>query len=139
MDILEERLLFFSRSYKITPRAQNAHAYINAAFLVKAENLGGTFVVQEQPRLVFGGVNAAFTHATQTESMLIGQNLNDNSVLSSALAQLDMEVSPEADPVLASVEYRKHLVKALFYKVNISSMGSLLCCCSLYPIPSSLF
>ena len=29
------------KSFKITPRSQNAHAYVNAAFLVEISSIGG--------------------------------------------------------------------------------------------------
>jgi xanthine dehydrogenase/oxidase len=42
------------RSFKITPRMQNAHAYVNAAFLADVDP--ATFVVKTKPSLVFGGI-----------------------------------------------------------------------------------
>ena len=84
-----------------------------------------TFVVTETPNLVFGGVSESFFHASATEQFLVGKSLNDDAVLSEALSVLDGEVQPDADPVLASPEYRKHLVKALFYKVRKKKVKSL--------------
>ena len=43
------------RSFKITPRKQNAHAYVNAAFKF---NLDASFTVTETPSVVFGGYGA---------------------------------------------------------------------------------
>ena len=45
------------------------------------------------------------------------------SVFEKALKYLEDEVHPDADPVEASVEYRNHLCKALFYKFVLSSAG----------------
>ena len=47
------------RSYKIMPRAVNAHAYVNATFSVMVDS-GKDFVVTNSPSLVFGGIG---THA----------------------------------------------------------------------------
>lgn len=67
-----------------------------------------------------GGISGSFVRAFQTEAYLVGKNLNDNETLQAALAIMDSEVNPNPDPVLASVEYRKYLAKALFYKVKWS-------------------
>ncbi len=40
-------------------RAQNTHAYVNAAFLVKVDK-ENKFRVLEQPNIVFGGINENF-------------------------------------------------------------------------------
>lgn len=48
------------RSFKITRRYQNAHAYVNAALVLKVNKKSGTFVVEEKPRLVYGGISASF-------------------------------------------------------------------------------
>lgn len=45
------------RSYKIMPRAQNAHAHINAGFLFK---LDGTGKVMEKPNIIIGGIREDF-------------------------------------------------------------------------------
>ncbi len=46
-----------------------------------------------------------------------GKSLNDSGLLTTALNILDATVNPTPDHVLASVEYRKYLTKALYYKV----------------------
>ena len=48
-------LAWICSSFKITPRKQNAHAYINGAFKY---NLDGSFMVTEKPSIVFGGYGA---------------------------------------------------------------------------------
>ena len=50
---------------------------------------------------------------------MIGKSLNDESVIQEAIGILASEVEPTFDYVLASVEYRKYLTKALFYKVGV--------------------
>ena len=47
------------RSYKVMPRAENAHAYVNATFSMTVDSDGG-FSVTDSPSLVFGGIG---THA----------------------------------------------------------------------------
>ena len=47
------------RSYKIMPRAVNAHAYVNATFSMTVDSNNG-FTVTSSPSLVFGGID---THA----------------------------------------------------------------------------
>ena len=42
-------------SFKITPRKENSHAYINAAFKY---NLDSSFTITELPSIVFGGYGA---------------------------------------------------------------------------------
>ena len=66
---------------------------------------------------MFGGISDTFSHAEATEDFLIGKSLNDEAVIKEALSILAGEVNPTSDYVLASVEYRKYLPQALFYKV----------------------
>lgn len=112
-------------SYKITPRSQNAHAYVNGAFLAEIDSLDPTFVVSSRPNIVFGGINADFIHASQLEDYLVFKDLALEETLQSGLAILDTEVVPTPDPVLASEEFRLHLTKALFYKVRIDRKSDL--------------
>ena len=102
-------------SYKVTPRSQNAHAYVNAACLIQVD---ASFNVVQEPRLVFGGVAPDFIHASETEDYLNGKDLSSEATLQGALAALEVETIPNEDLIQASVAYRKHLVKALFDKVG---------------------
>ena len=110
------------RSYKITPRAVNAHAQVNAAFLARVDpsdlsSLGA-------PSVVYGGLGPSSpAHAFMTEQALADGNYKDQSFLESALAALDQEIEPEDDPVLPSVAFRKHLTKALLYKFFLQVLG----------------
>lgn len=97
---------------QICPRVQNAHAYVNAAFLVKHDN----FVVKSA-RILFGGINPNFVHAKNTEEYLVGKNLMENSTLQACIKNLDEEIQPDAVMPDASPKFRKNLAIALFYKV----------------------
>lgn len=55
---LPKREDYWFRSFKITRRYQNAHAYVNAAFLLKVDKT--SLMVTERPRLCFGGISANF-------------------------------------------------------------------------------
>ena len=111
-------------SFKITPRKQNAHAYINGAFKY---NLDASFTVTEKPSIVFGGYGADLIHALLTEDYLVGRKLNEQGVLDAVVGQylqLDLDAStPDLDPVLSDIAYRTRLVKALFYKGVLSALG----------------
>nr|CAH7725832.1 unnamed protein product [Callosobruchus chinensis] len=115
---------------KIMPRAQNAHADVNAGFLFK---LSPNQVV-ESPRIVFGGISATFVHASKTEELLKGKRLFDNKVLAQAFESLNKEIEPTWELPDATPTYRKHLAIALFYKCpkellsssRLSSGGTLL-------------
>lgn len=41
------------------PRAQNAHAYVNAGFLFKVDKQN-SYTVLEKPTILFGGINPKF-------------------------------------------------------------------------------
>lgn len=45
------------------PRAQNAHAYVNAAFLVKVDK-NDKFRILERPTIAFGGITSQFVRCT---------------------------------------------------------------------------
>jgi xanthine dehydrogenase/oxidase len=101
------------RSFKIMPRAQNAHAYVNAAFLLELNDQKNAIV---SSRICFGGIDPNFVHAEKTETALIGKDPFDNATVQVALNVLKDEL--KADWVLpdASPEYRQNLALALFYK-----------------------
>ncbi|XP_055537407.1 uncharacterized protein LOC129725498 [Wyeomyia smithii] len=109
--------VYFFRSYKIMPRAQNAHAYVNGAFMVKLNSSKNSV---ESARICFGGINPSFTHASKTEQMLAATNLFDNATIQSAFATLSTELNPDWILPDASSEYRKNLAISLFYKFILS-------------------
>ncbi|XP_036145981.1 xanthine dehydrogenase/oxidase [Monomorium pharaonis] len=105
------------RSYKIMPRAQNAHAHVNAGFLFKLCSKG---TVLERPNIIYGGINKNFLHATNTELMLIGKSILDNQVLKIALNTLHDELQPDHVLPDYSPEFRRTLAIGLFYKFVLS-------------------
>ena len=109
------------KSYKVMPRSSNAHAYVNAGFkaLINTED---NFKIIGKPRLVFGGINETFVHATATEAFLMDRNMNDHDMFLEAMATLAGELVPDDDPVLATPLYRKQLAMGLFYKVRLRSL-----------------
>lgn len=98
------------------PRAQNAHAYVNAAFLIELKD-----DKVQKARICFGGIEPEFTHATKTEKLLEGQNLYTNDVLSKALNTLLTEIQPDWVLPDASPAYRQNLALALFYKFVLNT------------------
>nr|XP_031846555.1 xanthine dehydrogenase 1-like isoform X1 [Nomia melanderi]XP_031846556.1 xanthine dehydrogenase 1-like isoform X1 [Nomia melanderi]XP_031846557.1 xanthine dehydrogenase 1-like isoform X1 [Nomia melanderi]XP_031846559.1 xanthine dehydrogenase 1-like isoform X1 [Nomia melanderi]XP_031846560.1 xanthine dehydrogenase 1-like isoform X1 [Nomia melanderi] len=101
------------RSFKIMPRAQNAHAHVNAGFLLK---LDGTGKVLEKPNIIFGGIHKDFLHATETENFLIGKSVFNRDVVKQAIKKLDSELNPEHVLPDYSPQFRKTLAEGLFYK-----------------------
>ncbi|KAK7794360.1 hypothetical protein R5R35_007242 [Gryllus longicercus] len=107
-------------SFKIMPRAQNAHAYVNAGFRFKINSQGSGRTLAGKPTVVFGGINPSFLHASKTEEYLKDKNVLDQAVLQGALKQLEGELVPDHVLPDATPEYRKGLAKALLYKFIIS-------------------
>ncbi|XP_058124743.1 uncharacterized protein LOC131289060 [Anopheles ziemanni] len=105
------------RSYKVTPRAQNSHAYVNAAFLLNFNSDKNTV---NSATLCFGGIHPKFTHANRTEQFLTGKRLIDDRTLQQTLNVLASEIQPNSSLENASSEYRKNLAIALFYKCILS-------------------
>lgn len=46
-------------TYKITPRAVNAHAYVNAVFTFEVDE-SADFMVTSKPIILYGGINPSF-------------------------------------------------------------------------------
>lgn len=97
------------------PRAQNAHAIVNAGFLMKIKS---NFV--EECRLVYGGINPKFIRARDTETILAGKSLYVNGTLQRVYRSLDRELIANYSPPDPKPEYRKQLAISLFYKVKTS-------------------
>lgn len=95
------------------PRAQNAHAYANASFLVQAQK--PSYKVNSS-RICFGGIGARFSRATQLERYLLNKPLFEVAIIREALNVMQVEL--EADNTLPepSPEYRVKLAQGLFYK-----------------------
>ncbi|XP_035910093.1 xanthine dehydrogenase-like [Anopheles stephensi] len=111
--------IYVYRSFKIMPRAQNAHAYVNGAFLIKLDGLN---IVSSN--ICFGGIDPHFTHAIKTEEFLKGKNLHTNETIQGALKILAAELNPDWVLPDAAPEYRKNLALSLFYKftLNVASV-----------------
>lgn len=109
------------QSYKIMPRAQNVHAYVNAGFLYNFDNQLVTSAT-----IVIGNINPKFVRATKTEQFLIGKNLFDNATLQQAFTVLANELAPDVRPPEPTPQFRKQLALSLFYKV-IELLSLILC------------
>lgn len=118
-------LFFFPivfRSCQFRPRAQNAHAMLNAAFLFELETTDAKSAVKSC-RICYGGVNPQFIHAEETEQYLTGvDDLYSNQIIQGAIACLRNDIHPDAvlpDPV---PEYRQRLAIALFYRFCLNTI-----------------
>lgn len=96
------------------PRAQNAHAHVNAGFALKFKSDKKTI---EKASIVYGGINPEFIHASATENFLMNKNIFNKNVLKLAIQSLADEIFPDINPPEPSPEYRKKLAVGLFYKV----------------------
>ncbi|KAK5639262.1 hypothetical protein RI129_011754 [Pyrocoelia pectoralis] len=103
-------------SYKIMPRAQNAHALVNAGFLLKLNEKNVVVTAQ----LVFGAINPNFIHAKASEEYLVGKRLFKNDTLQGLFQSLDSEIKPDHILPDPSPEFRKQLAIALSYKFILS-------------------
>ncbi|KAF2900404.1 hypothetical protein ILUMI_05782, partial [Ignelater luminosus] len=103
-------------SYKIMPRAQNAHALVNAGFLFKLDANSNV----QSARIVYGSINPEFVHAKNSEKYLIGKSLFDNNTMQTLFQTLDSELFPDYVLPDPSPEFRKKLAIALCYKFILS-------------------
>lgn len=94
------------------PRAQNAHAILQAGFHLKIKDN-----MVQTASIVYGCINTKFIHATATENFVLGKNLFNNETLQEVFRSLDNELIPTYSHLEASSEFRKKLAIALFYKV----------------------
>ncbi|KAL8593330.1 hypothetical protein ACOMHN_009983 [Nucella lapillus] len=101
------------RSFKVAPRSQNAHAYVNAAFRIRMAEDGKQ--IMGQPSFVFGGIDDHLVHARRTEEFFAGQQIS-TQLVRDGIALLKTELQPSVNPVLASPEYRRDLAANLLYK-----------------------
>ncbi|KAI8427486.1 hypothetical protein MSG28_002019 [Choristoneura fumiferana] len=74
----------------IMPRAQSAHAQVNAAFLYEFEQDKETV---RSVRIVIGGISADFVHAWKTERYIAGKMVFKDEVLHGALNELKEDLS----------------------------------------------
>lgn len=99
------------------PRAQNAHAYVNAGFLVELDK--DTKV--KRARICFGGIRPDFVHAKAIEQQLVGRNPFDNALLEQVFGQLTTLLEPDHVLPDASPDYRRKLACGLLYKFLLKS------------------
>lgn len=99
------------------PRAQNAHAHVNAGFLFK---LDGSGKVLTTPNIIFGGIRGDFMHAKKAQDFLVNKSIFDKNVLKTAIETLDEELNPDHVLPDYSPEFRKTLAEGLFYKFVLS-------------------
>uniref|UniRef100_A0A1B0DPG2 Aldehyde oxidase/xanthine dehydrogenase a/b hammerhead domain-containing protein n=1 Tax=Phlebotomus papatasi TaxID=29031 RepID=A0A1B0DPG2_PHLPP len=105
------------RTYKVMPRAQNSHAYVNAGFLFRFNERRSRLL---SIRICYGGIHPRFIHAASTEQALNGVDIFDNNVLQRAFASLDQEIQPDSSVNEPLPEYRKILALGLFYRAILS-------------------
>ncbi|XP_016926106.4 uncharacterized protein [Drosophila suzukii] len=113
----KDRYLF--RSYKILPRAQNVHAYVNAGFLIEWQDLQRRIVASA--RICFGNIRPDYIHDDQVEQLLAGRDLYDPATVSQIFQQLLATIQPEERPPEASPEYRQILACSLLYKFLLAT------------------
>ncbi|KMZ03365.1 abscisic-aldehyde oxidase [Drosophila simulans] len=99
-------------SYKIMPRSQNAHAYVNAAFLLELEADNKV----KSARICFGGIRPDFIHASAIEKLLVGQNPYESSLVEQTFTKLEDLIKPDEVLPDASPAYRSKLACGLLYK-----------------------
>lgn len=108
-------MIFFL--FQIMPRAQNAHAQVNAAFLYEFDEHQKDVVLSA--RIVIGGLSGKFVHATETEKFLHMKKIFTNEVLQQALKILEGELIVEEIAGEMKPAYRKKCALGLFYKVSL--------------------
>ncbi|XP_065883616.1 xanthine dehydrogenase-like isoform X2 [Dysidea avara] len=108
------------RTFKVMPRHQNAHAYVNAGFSWSVDS--STHKVQGSPSIVFGGLQAHAVHATKTEAFMVGKSLTNSATLQGALKVLQEELVATTVPPESSEAYRLNLSYGLFYKFYLASI-----------------
>ncbi|XP_048242204.1 xanthine dehydrogenase-like isoform X1 [Haliotis rufescens] len=112
----------YVKTFKVSQRQQNAHAYVSAGFRMQLDR-SNNFTVKSKPSLVYGGINKTLVHASNTEAFLQGKQLGDPQVLKGAFATLSAELVPDTTPGLSSTTYRKNLAVSLFYKYVLAMCG----------------
>lgn len=95
------------------PRAQNAHAYVNAAFLLSVDSKTQQI---KNCRICFGGISTNFVHAWSIEELMKGQVYYDKILLEKIFSQLPKSLKPNITLREASPEYRRILACGLLYK-----------------------
>ncbi|XP_017144225.2 indole-3-acetaldehyde oxidase [Drosophila miranda] len=113
----KDRYLF--NSYKILPRAQNVHAYVNAGLLIEWQDLQRHIV--RSARICFGNIRPDYVHDQPMELLLPGRDLYDPATVTQIFEQLQGSLQAEERPPEASPEYRQMLACGLLYKFLLGS------------------
>ncbi|KAM7359329.1 uncharacterized protein ACRADG_006685 [Cochliomyia hominivorax] len=103
---------FVFKSYKIMPRAQNAHAFVNAGFLFEVDKLGKV----SNARICFGGIAPEFVHASGVEELLKDQIFYDKPIVDKLFGELSQSLQPNAVLPEPSPEYRRKLACGIMLK-----------------------
>ncbi|CAK8698330.1 uncharacterized protein LOC143448853 [Clavelina lepadiformis] len=102
---------FKMKTYKVMPRSQNAHAYVNAAFFAELSEDQSQIL---QFTAVFGGISPTFARAVKTEEFLKGKSIVSET-LKDALNLLSDQIKQTG-----TSEYKHNLALGLFYKFYLS-------------------
>uniref|UniRef100_A0A0K8W367 Xanthine dehydrogenase n=1 Tax=Bactrocera latifrons TaxID=174628 RepID=A0A0K8W367_BACLA len=105
-------------SYKIMIRAQNAHAYVNAAFLINVERPS---LKIQNARICFGGISPGFIHATEIEEFMKGKQLYDSQVITKIFSIASSTFIADSASSNGSPEYRQKLAFGLLYKTILKN------------------
>jgi xanthine dehydrogenase/oxidase len=102
-------------TFKIAYRDQNAHAIVNAGFVVRFDKKG----IAQSATILFGGLAQLPSRMTKTEAVIIGTKWNDET-LQKALDMLAGEVAKKIRPMpgvnFLPEGYRESLCETLLYK-----------------------
>ncbi|XP_075144826.1 uncharacterized protein LOC142219935 [Haematobia irritans] len=112
---------YLYESYKIMPRAQNAHAHVNAAFLLHVQK--PDYIVKSA-RITYGGLSSGFARATNLEERLLNKTLFTTENVRSAFNAMQKEITAEEVLPEPSPEYRIKLAHGLFYKFLLANAPS---------------
>lgn len=104
------------RTYKIMPRAQNAHAIVNAGFHFQISPK--TTVISSN--IVYGSINPNFNRARDAEKMMKGLQLFSNGTLRKALMILQETLEPTDSPPEPGPLCKQAIALGLFYKAILS-------------------
>ncbi|XP_055380079.1 uncharacterized protein LOC129611138 [Condylostylus longicornis] len=110
---------YIFKSYKVMIRSQNAHALLNAAFLLQIQSTATQLIIMSA-RLCFGNVSPYFVHATETENFMINKNLLEENVIEQILAKAYDEIYPGIGFDEYRPHYRRILACGLLYKFLLS-------------------
>ena len=96
------------------PRAQNAHAIVNAGFHFQISPKNTVI----SSNIVYGSINPNFNRAKDVEKMLKGLQLFSNGTLRKALMMLQEILEPTDSPPEPGPFCKQSIALGLFYKVS---------------------